>query len=364
MKIKSLSLKNFKNYKDSEFIFSDRINVISGENAQGKTNLLEAIFYLSCVKTIHAKKEKDLILFDETDASLFAEVETAERNFNVKIDVSGAPRRIFVNGVRQEKVTEYIGNLQCVLFIPDDLSMIKEGPFIRRRFLNIAISQLKPKYLSALSIYNKVLEQKNKLLKNEKVDDILLDVYNEKLAKHGAEIIRYRRDFVHELQVEAEKNHYEMSSGREKLQIVYKTDRYITPENDIEEALLRHMNERRAAEKESEMSLIGPHRDDLVFMINSVSAKDFASQGQIRTAILSTKLAEREVFYKLTGEYPILLLDDVLSELDTTRQNFVLNKIDCGQVFITSCENLISPNLECGKLFEISKGGLKESREF
>lgn len=364
MKIKSLKLSNFKNYKKEEFLFSDRINVISGENAQGKTNLLEAIFYLSCVKTIHAKKERDLIIFDESEASLYAEAESETRNFNVKIDISSTPRRIFVNGVRQEKVTEYIGSLQCVLFIPDDLSMIKEGPNVRRRFLNIAISQLKPNYLSALAVYNKILEQKNKLLKNENVDDLLLDVYNERLAKYGAIVIKYRRDFVEQLAKEAQKNHYDMSNNEEILQIVYKTDRYITDDCDIEAELLKHMTERKSAEKESEMSLIGPHRDDIVFMINSVSAKDFASQGQIRTAILSTKLAEREVFYNITGEYPILLLDDVLSELDTTRQNYVLNKIDRGQVFITSCENLISPVLENGKRFEIEKGSLKESREF
>ena len=364
MKIKSLKLLNFKNYKEEDFSFSDGINVVSGENAQGKTNLLEAIFYLSCVKTIHAKKERDLILFNEENASLFAEVESDERNFDVKIDISNAPRRIFVNGVRQEKVTEYIGSVRCVLFIPDDLSMIKEGPYIRRRFLNIAISQLKPNYLNALALYNKILEQKNKLLKQENPDDLLLDIYNEKLAKYGAVVIKYRRDFVKELAKEAAKNHFDMSKGKEKLQILYKTDRYITDESDIEAELYRHMSERKIAEKESEMSLVGPHRDDIIFMINDISAKDFASQGQIRTAILSTKLAEREVFYKLCGEYPILLLDDVLSELDDARQNFVLNKIDRGQVFITSCENLISPILENGKFFEIEKGNLKESREF
>lgn len=364
MKIKSLKLSNFKNYKEEEFSFSDGINVVSGENAQGKTNLLESIFYLACVKTLHAKKERDLILFNEDNASLFAEVEINERNFDVKIDISNTPRRIFVNGVRQEKVTEYIGSVRCVLFIPDDLSMIKEGPYIRRRFLNIAISQLKPNYLNALALYNKILEQKNKLLKQENPDILLLDIYNEKLSKYGAIVIKYRRDFVDELSKEAAKNHFDMSNGRENLQISYKTDRYITDECDIEKELYRHMSERKTAEIESQMSLVGPHRDDIIFMINSLSAKDFASQGQIRTAILSTKLAEREVFYKLCGEYPILLLDDVLSELDDARQNFVLNKINRGQVFITSCENLISPVLENGKRFEIEKGSLKESREF
>ncbi len=364
MKIKSLVLKNFKNYKNAEFAFSDRINVISGENAQGKTNLLEAIFYLSCVKTIHAKKERDLICFGDEEASVIANAESAMRNLDIRIDISTSPRRIFVNGIKQQKVTEYIGNIQSVLFIPDDLSMIKEGPFIRRRFLNIAISQLKPNYLSALSRYNKILEQKNKLLKQENKDPVLLDIYNERLSQYGATIIKYRADFVKQIAEEAEKNHYEMSNKREKLQIVYKTDRYITDDCNIEEALYNHMSERINAEIESEMSLVGPHRDDLIFLINDISAKDFASQGQIRTAILSTKLAEREVFYKNTGEYPILLLDDVLSELDVTRQNYVLNKIDKGQVFITSCENLISPAMECGKLFEIENGILKGSREF
>ena len=167
-----------------------------------------------------------------------------------------------------------------------------------------------------------------------------------------------------ELSKEAQKSHYEMSKEKEILQIVYKTDRYISSSCDISEALYRHMSDRMNAEIDSASALVGPHRDDLDFLINDKSARDFASQGQIRTAILSTKLSEREVFYKNTGEYPILLLDDVLSELDTMRQNYVLNKIDCGQVFITSCENLISPSLSKGKIFTIENGTLKSDKEF
>ena len=229
MKITSLTLQNFKNYKSESFSFSDKINVICGENAQGKTNLLEAIFFISCVKPIHAKKEKDLISFNENFAKINAEATTSERNISVSIDISASPRKIFVNGIKQQKVTEYIGNIQTVLFIPDDLSMIKEGPSLRRRFLNIAISQLKPNYINALSRYNRVLEQKNKLLKQENViDKTLLDVYNEKLAQLGAIIIDYRTSFVAELSKEAQKSHYEMSKEKEILQVVYKTDRYIS----------------------------------------------------------------------------------------------------------------------------------------
>lgn len=364
MKITSLKLKNFKNYEEESFSFSENINVICGENAQGKTNLLEALFYLSCVKPINVKKEKDLIKFGKNFSKIEAVAETEGRELEIIFDITSSPRRIFVNGIKNQKVTDYIGSIKTVLFTPDDLSMIKEGPALRRRFLNIAISQLKPNYVYALSRYNKILEQKNALLKQEKIDDTLLDIYNEKLASQGAIIIKYRQEFTDEVSKEASLIHNEMSNGREILQIVYKKDRYIDEKVSIGEALYKHMSERKIAEIESQSSLVGPHRDDLEFLIAGVSAKDFASQGQIRTAILSTKLAEREVFYKTSGEYPILLLDDVLSELDSTRQNFVLNKINCGQVFITSCENLFSTSLDKGKIFTIEKGSLISDKEF
>ena len=365
MNIQSLLLANFKNYKSAHFLFSDRVNVLCGENAQGKTNLLEAIFYLSCVKPIRAKKESDLVSFGETQAQLCAKAESEGRNLSVSILISSAPRRIFVNNVRQPKVTEYIGCLKTVLFTPGDLSMIKEGPALRRRFLNIAISQLRPNYIHYLSAYRRVLEQKSRLLKQDlPTDDILLDIYNEKLAQIGAHIIAYRTEFVEHLAKEAGKNHYEMSKNREKLQIVYKTDRYVDQLEHAFAALYQHMNERRAAERESRSCLVGPHRDDLLFLIDEKNARDFASQGQIRTAILAAKLAEREVFFQNSGEYPILLLDDVLSELDTQRQNYVLNKIDRGQVFITSCENLISPALQYGRVFTIAHGEQISCKEF
>ncbi len=364
MKIKSLKLKNFKNYNSEEFSFSENINVICGENAQGKTNLLDALFYISCVKPINAKKERDLIKFGEDFSKIEALAEAEKRELDILIDITKAPRKIFVNGIRKQKVTEYIGSVKTVLFTPDDLSMIKEGPSLRRRFLNIAISQLKPNYVHALSIYNKILEQKNALLKQENINDTLLDIYNEKLSKQGESIIKYRLEFVSRVNKKAAEIHNEMSNGREKLQIIYKTDRYIGENSNIFDALYKHMSDRKTAEIESNSSLVGPHRDDLEFLIGEISAKDFASQGQIRTAILSTKLAEREVFYDLCGEYPILLLDDVLSELDSNRQNFVLNKINCGQVFITSCENLFSTVLEKGKLFTIERGKCINDKEF
>ena len=369
MQINSLSLKDFKNYSQENFNFSEHINVICGENAQGKTNLLESIFYLSCVKPIHAKKDRDLIAFNQEKAEIQAITSSFDHSDHIKIEISRNPRKIFINKIRQPKVTEYIGFIQSVLFIPDDLSMIKEGPALRRRFLNIAISQLKPNYIHYLSQYNRILEQKNKLLKqHQSIDDLLLDIYNEKLATLGAHLISYRSSFLDKINQEAQKNHSEMSKNREELQILYKTDRYIdklhTNKISFAEALYQHMIDRKHAEKENKSCLIGPHRDDIVFLINNNPAKDFASQGQIRTAILATKLAERDVFFQNTGEYPILLLDDVLSELDTLRQNYVLNKINCGQVFITSCDNLISPSLSCGKIFTIEHGKLIEDKEF
>ena len=227
MKIKALKLQNFKNYKSQSFSFSDNVNVISGENAQGKTNLLDALFFISCVKTINARKERDLISFEEKFAKIEAIAETAERTLNIEINITNTPRKIFINGVKQQKVTDYIGNIKTVLFTPDDLSMIKEGPSLRRRFLNIALSQLKPKYVHTLSKYNRILEQKNSLLKGDYTDDLLIDVYNQRLSKLGADLIKYRLEFTKEISEEAVNIHNEMSNGREILQIVYKTDRYL-----------------------------------------------------------------------------------------------------------------------------------------
>ena len=368
MQLRGLTLQNFRNIESLSLRAENGINVVLGSNAQGKTNLLESIFFLSCVRSFHARKESELVQFTFPDATICADVFSHQREFQIKINLSATKKRqIFVNGIKQTKLLNYVGLVQTVLFSPDDLNLMRNGPSARRRFINIALSQLKPRYLQTLSQYQKVLEEKNKLLKQPVFYgelDTLLDVYNERLATLGASIISYRAAFLEKLAAHAQEIHKEMSQTKETFSAIYQTDRYVeNPCGDIKEietALYRHFCERKVAECESRMCLIGPHRDDLDCLINSVSVRQFASQGQTRTAVLALKLAERNLFFEANGEYPILLLDDVLSELDETRQDFVLNQITNGQVFITSCEPSAKKLVHTGKVFTMKQGFLSE----
>lgn len=365
MTINRLTLNHFRNYAQLDVTPAPGVNLICGENAQGKTNFLEAIFFLSCVKSFHAKKERELIQFGEVRAQIEADVTTRERTLALRLELyENAKRKIFENQILQKRLLDYVGTVQTVVFSPDDLLMIKEGPSNRRRFLNIAISQLKPNYIQTLAEYNRIIEHKNKILKNDdtpaKTD--LLAVFNEKLARAGAVLIRYRSDFINNLSNYAKTIHHEMSGRDEILTLRYATDRYIeNPNGETEslyKSLLSHLEDRTAAEMEAHACLIGPHKDDLEILVDGMPAKFFASQGQIRTAVLSLKMAERAVFEQMTGELPILLLDDVLSELDKNRQAYLLHKISHGQVFISSCSNHIFEKSEDVCTFVIKNGAV------
>ena len=363
MTINSLRLTNFRNYKSVQQELSPGVNLILGENAQGKTNFLESIFFLSCVKSFHAKSEKELVLFGESDARIEADVTTAERSLRLRIDLSTtAKRKIFENGIVCKKLLDYVGTVQTVVFSPDDLYIVKEGPSVRRRFLNIAISQLKPNYIQALAEYNRILEHKNKILKDETMAARrdLLEVFNQRLAFCGAMIVEYRNFFINNLYKFAKIIHSEMSGGREELSLRYIADRYITDTNasqaEISAQLLEHLNHRTDAELEAHNCLVGPHKDDMEILIDEKPAKFFASQGQIRTSVLAIKMAERDVFNQVAGELPILLLDDVLSELDANRQAYLLNRISHGQVIISSCHNHLFSKADGIAAFEVSDG--------
>ena len=344
-----------------------KINVICGKNAQGKTNLLESIFFLSCVRSFHARKEAELVRWDTPDARILANLSAHNRDFSIDIRLSAAKKRqILVNGVKQTRLLDFVGLAKTVVFSPEDLNLLRGGPAARRKFINIALSQLKPKYLQVLTQYQKVLEEKNKLLKNAQnfsEIELLLDVYNEQLSRFGAFVISYRAEFLTALARHAQEIHREMSHTTEEFTAVYQTDRTVDPTGDIasiQNSLYRHLSERKIAEFESKSCLIGPHRDDLDCSISGKSVRQFASQGQTRTAVLSLKLAERNLFFEATREYPILLLDDVLSELDAARQNFVLNQITNGQVFITSCDESTAGISKTGRLFTMNQGILSE----
>lgn len=346
MKLRRIALDGFRNYTDFTTDFSPGVNVIWGENAQGKTNLLEAIGFLSGARSHRARGDKELISFHRDRGTITAEVTSRGRDFLLEVQLfRGARRRLFVNHVKCKTAAELGGIVQTVLFCPEDLALIKAGAAERRSFLDHAICQLRPRYAEALAQYSKLLDHKTRILRDWEKHPSLLDVledFNEAMARAGALVIHYRAHFVRKLAEKAAQIQTEFSGGRETLALHYATVSTVRdplgPTVELYEDLRRHQDSHAKAERDARSCLSGPHKDDLVARINGQPARQYASQGQTRTAALSLKLAERELFRDDTGQWPILLLDDVLSELDARRQDFVLRRITGGQVILTGCE--------------------------
>lgn len=346
MKLRRIVLDGFRNYTDFTANFSPGVNVIWGENAQGKTNLLEAIGFLSGARSHRARGDKELISFHRDRGTITAEATSRGRDFLLEVQLfRGARRRLFVNHVKCKTAAELGGIVQTVLFCPEDLALIKAGAAERRSFLDHAICQLRPRYAEALAQYNKLLDHKTRILRDWEKHPSLLDVledFNEAMARAGALVIHYRAHFVRKLAEKAAQIQTEFSGGRETLALHYATVSTVRdplgPTVELYEDLRRHQDSHAKAERDARSCLSGPHKDDLVARINGQPARQYASQGQTRTAALSLKLAERELFRDDTGQWPILLLDDVLSELDARRQDFVLRRITGGQVILTGCE--------------------------
>lgn len=346
MKLRRIALDGFRNYTDFTADFSPGVNVIWGENAQGKTNLLEAIGFLSGARSHRARGDKELISFHRDQGTITAEVTSWGRDFLLEVQLfRGARRRLFVNHVKCKTAAELGGIVQTVLFCPEDLALIKAGAAERRSFLDHAICQLRPRYAEALAQYSKLLDHKTRILRDWEKHPSLLDVledFNEAMARAGALVIHYRAHFVRKLAEKAAQIQTEFSGGRETLALHYATVSTVRdplgPTVELYEDLRRHQDSHAKAERDARSCLSGPHKDDLVARINGQPARQYASQGQTRTAALSLKLAERELFRDDTGQWPILLLDDVLSELDARRQDFVLRRITGGQVILTGCE--------------------------
>lgn len=346
MKLRRIALDGFRNYTDFTADFSPGVNVIWGENAQGKTNLLEAIGFLSGARSHRARGDKELISFHRDRGTITAEVTSRGRDFLLEVQLfRGVRRRLFVNHVKCKTAAELGGIVQTVLFCPEDLALIKAGAAERRSFLDHAICQLRPRYAEALAQYNKLLDHKTRILRDWEKHPSLLDVledFNEAMARAGALVIHYRAHFVRKLAEKAAQIQTEFSGGRETLALHYATVSTVRdplgPTVELYEDLRRHQDSHAKAERDARSCLSGPHKDDLVARINGQPARQYASQGQTRTAALSLKLAERELFRDDTGQWPILLLDDVLSELDARRQDFVLRRITGGQVILTGCE--------------------------
>ena len=366
MRVQGLELDYFRNYVHLSARFHPKVNLIYGDNAQGKTNLLEAIAYLSSARSHRARYDREMIMLGVGDAFLKGEVDSRERTFLLEARLSrGKSRQLYSNGVRLKTAAELTGILNTVLFCPEDLTLIRDGAAARRRFLDSAICQLRPRYAQALGEYQRLYDHKTRILRDWPENPSLLatlDDFSLRMAQTGALVIHYRAHFIRRLKETAPAIHRDFSGGREELSLAYETvstveDPMASP-RDILVRLLEHQQSHRQAELDARQCLSGPHKDDLVVELDGRSAKTYGSQGQTRTAALSLKLAQREIFFQDTGEYPVLLLDDVLSELDAKRQSFVLNHIQGGQVFITCCEEEKLEGLEEGASFRIQGGAL------
>lgn len=367
MRIDRLELQAFRNYDCQQVEFDGGCNVIFGENAQGKTNLLEALVFLSCGKSPRARTDREMIRFDAPAARLLASVSARERDFQVQADLFRDRRRkLSVNRVPAKNSAALSQVYHTVFFCPEDLNLIREGAAARRKFMDTALCQLRPRYAAVLADYHRAYEQKTRILRDaEERPDLLaaLPEFNEQLVRLGAVLIHYRARFVQRLHEYAAANHDECSGGRETLALQYATVSTVTdPAAEpaaVAEQLREHMARHQAAERASRLCLSGPHKDDILVSIDGRDARQYASQGQTRTAALAMKLAEREIDKNVTGAYPVLLLDDVLSELDPRRQEFVLNRIDGGQVMITCCEDDRLPRLLGGRVFHVEQGVIR-----
>ncbi len=346
MRIDSIELEGFRNYSHASAEFIPGVNVIIGDNAEGKTNLLEALYILCAGRSFRAKSDKELIGFTGSEARIRAEGFAGDRERLTEIVFRRLGRRSMLsNGVKLKSASELSENMSAVLFCPEDLGLIRDGASARRRLMDAALCQLRPRYASALNLFGRAYEQKTRILRDSAEEPgllELLDEYDEQLARLSAELIHYRAVFARRLGPEAARIHSDFSGG-EELSVEYKTVGTIEdptlPASELFPRIMEHQLSHRTAERASRLCLTGAHKDDLIIKINGADARSFASQGQARTAALSLKLAEREIHFSAMGEYPILLLDDVLSELDPGRQSFILNRIGGGQVFITCCED-------------------------
>ena len=366
MKILRLALNGFRNYEFESAEFSEGTNVIYGQNAQGKTNLLEAVYMLSMGRSFRTRFDRELVGFGYSSAEILAQIESHGREQTVKISlVPGQSKKISVNGVKKT-ASELAGTINTVLFSPEDLNLIKDGAAIRRKLMDNAISQIRPKYAEILSQFNRLYEHKSRILKDWREKPSLLDTlddFSDGMCRASAQLIRYRASFAARLNEAAEPIHRDFSGNNEKLEIKYQTVSTVTdplaPAKDIYYELCEHQESHKRAELEAGQCLSGAHKDDLLININGNLARSYASQGQTRTAALSIKLAEREIFLSEMGEYPILLLDDVLSELDMKRQEFVLNRIGGGQTLITCCEDEGISSRTGGKVLFVEKGKIR-----
>ncbi len=362
MRVNSLKAKNFRNIQNIQIEPCENVNIIFGENAQGKTNLLESIWLFTGCRSFRGSKENEFIKFGEEFASLELNFFGNGRDQTAKIKID-EKRRPELNGVSLSSVSKLAGEFFAVVFAPTHLSLIKEGPSQRRKFLDIALCQLKPRYANALMQYNRAILQRNALLKDITYHSELLDtldVWDDKLCTLGAVIIAERVNYINRLEPFIEEIYGGLSQKREIMKATYFSPIKINSntESEIKQEMFKNLMNARKQDILSGSTSIGPHRDDLNIEINNLPARNFGSQGQQRSCALALKLSEAEIIKSITGQQPVALLDDVMSELDNTRQDYILNHISEKQVFITCCEPSTLLKMCGGKAFELKEGAL------
>ncbi len=361
MVIESIDLKNYRNYEYLNMVFDEKTNIIYGDNAQGKTNILEALYVCATSKSHRGNKDKEIIKFNDEEAHIKVVVKKNDINYRIDMHLKkNKAKGIAVNGIPIKKAVELFGIINIVFFSPEDLNIIKDGPSERRRFIDMELSQLDKIYLSNLVNYNKVVVQRNKLLKElsysyrkEYMDT--LDIWDMQLIKYGKEIITARRKFVDKINDIIGDIHNRLSGEKEELKVEYVP---CVDENTFEKEVINN----RDKDIKLKSTSVGPHKDDCIFYINGNDVRKYGSQGQQRTAALSLKLAEIEIVKKIIHDTPVLLLDDVLSELDSNRQNFLLNSIGDIQTIVTctGLDEFINNRIAINKIFRVVNGEVSD----
>ena len=357
MIVKSIELLNFRNYRELSLLLDERTNIFYGDNAQGKTNILEAVYLSGTTRSHRGSRDRDLIRFGEEEAHIRTQIRRRDLEYQIDIHLKkNKSKGIAVNGVPIRRASELFGIANFVFFSPEDLGIIKQGPAERRRFLDMELCQLDRVYLHELSGYNRVLAQRNKLLKDLSFRPELLDtldVWDVQLAEYGKKVIEGREAFTASLGEIVERIHGKLSGGRERLLVSYE-------KNVSAQELYERIRQSREKDVRMKTTSVGPHRDDLLFAADGVDIRKYGSQGQQRTAALSLKLSEIELVKQVAEDTPVLLLDDVLSELDQNRQNYLLNSIHDIQTLITctGLDEFVGHRFSINKVFKVVEGSV------
>lgn len=357
MFIKRLQMLNYRNYNVLDISLGPHVNVFMGDNAQGKTNILEGIYYCAFARSHRTSKDRELINWNADNALL--SVSVGRERLDKRIDISilkDGKKAIQINKIKIKKIGELFGNFNVVMFSPEDLKIIKDSPGVRRKFIDMELCQLNPKYYYNLVQYNKVLNERNSILRNRNINKDILDVYDMQLVEFGYNIIISRLDYIQKLNKYSNKIHSDITSGKEKIEFKYVST--IKDMENIKENFYSLLEKNRIRDCERGITTVGPHRDDFIVLINDIDTKSYGSQGQQRTAVLTIKFSSLRIIKELTGEYPVLLLDDVLSELDFSRKKYILSTIGEIQTIITctGIEDLYEYLDNNSKVFKVKDG--------